>query len=177
VSDISFTASSGSIPYQQNLDQAAVIAVALEQIFLSSAPASERRQAAVAYIRDELADARCQAAAREAAESLSPQLNLLDPLPPDGIVGLAVQPLNVCRKCGDPVAVVGAGTPPHYASLHCRSCGVFRGWLSRVHCAYLAEVIADAGVPRKPIILSHDNHGNGRDMVQPQPLVSLHQQT
>jgi hypothetical protein len=82
----------------------------------------------------------------------------------------------VVPQCGDLLAIIGPGTPPHYASLHCRSCGVFRSWLSRVRCPYLAEVITDAGVPRKPIILSHDNHGIGRDTVQPRPLVSLHQQ-
>jgi hypothetical protein len=136
-----------------NLDQAAVIVTALEQIFLSSAPASERRQAAVAYIRDELADARCQAAAREAAESFPPQSDLLAPPPADRLFGIAVRPQAVCCKCGDPIAIIAPGKPPHFAMLQCRSCDAYRGWLPRAHGAYLAEIIADAGVPREPITL------------------------
>jgi hypothetical protein len=105
------------------------------------------------------------------------QLDLFNTAAPsDPLLGLTVKLPNTCSKCGDLLAIIGPGTPPHYASLHCRSCGVFRSWLSRVRCPYLAEVITDAGVPRKPIILSHDNHGIGRDTVQPRPLVSLHQQ-
>ena len=65
-----------------------------------------------------------------------------------------MKPPNVCRQCADPVAIVGPGTPPHYASLRCRSCDLHRGWLSRVHCAYLAEVIAEFGVPRDPVTIS-----------------------
>jgi hypothetical protein len=161
-------ASSGSISYRRNLDQAAVIATALEQIFASSASASERRQAAVAYIRDAVER-------RTGEESFSPQLDLPDPPSADHITGIAVQPSNVCRRCGDPVAIVGPGTPPHYASLRCRSCDVFRGWLPRAHGAYLTEVVAEAGVPRHPIPLS-GNHGIDRDPVQARPLISLHQQ-
>jgi hypothetical protein len=168
-------ASSGSTSYRRNLDQAAVIAAALEQIFTSSAPAQERQRAAADYIADELIAAERRAAWETGESSFPPQLNLLEPSPLGGIVGLAVQPQTTCRRCGDPVAVVGAGKAMHHASLHCRSCDLHRGWLSRAHCAYLAEIVAEAGVPREPIILS-DNNGIDRDPVQPRPLVSLHQQ-
>jgi hypothetical protein len=64
-----------------------------------------------------------------------------------------VKPPKACRRCGDPVATVGPGTPPHYASVRCRSCGLHRGWLSRAHCAYLTDVITETGAPRQAIVL------------------------
>jgi hypothetical protein len=170
------TASSGPVPYHRNLDQAAVIVTALEQIFRSAASEQERRQAAAAYISDELVAVERQAAVRDAGEGFPSQLDLAKPPPPtERLSGLAVQPQTICRRCGDPVAIVGPGTPPHYASLRCRSCDVFRGWLPRAHGAYLTEVVAEAGVPRHPIPLS-GNHGIDRDPVQARPLISLHQQ-
>jgi hypothetical protein len=63
-----------------------------------------------------------------------------------------VKPPNACPRCGDPVAVVGAGKSPHDASLRCRFCDRHLGWLSRLHCAFLHEVIAE-GAPREPIAL------------------------
>ena len=82
------------------------------------------------------------------------QLDLFGPPPPaDPLLGLAVNCPNACRRCGDPVAIVGPGKPPHYASLRCRSCDLHRGWLARTHWAYLTEVIAEAGAPHQPIAL------------------------
>jgi hypothetical protein len=137
---LSPAASSGSVSNRRNLDQAAVIVTALEQIFSSSSPASERRAAAVAYVRDELAAVECPTS-WETGENFPLQFNLPDPPSPDRITGIAVRPSNVCRRCGDPVAIIGPGTPPHCASLHCRSCELHRGWLSRAHCAYLVEIV------------------------------------
>jgi hypothetical protein len=146
-------ASCGTVYTTRIPDHATVIVTALERIFDSSAPVWERRQAAIAYVRDELADVERQAADRWPGENFHPQLDLLDPLTSaDSLWGLAVKPPNACRKCGDPVATVGPGKPPHSASLRCRSCDLHRGWVSRAHCAYLNEVIA-TGVPREPIVL------------------------
>jgi hypothetical protein len=159
------TASSGTVSNYRNLDHAAVIATALEQIFRSSASELERRQAAVNYLRAELAGVERHL---ESDESFPPQPNPLEPPPADRIIGIAVQPQTVCRKCGDPVAIVGPGKPPHFSSLHCRSCGVFRSWLPRAHGAYLAEVVADAGVPREPLRLHSlpEKNDDGRSVVR-----------
>jgi hypothetical protein len=69
------------------------------------------------------------------------------------LLGLAVRLPHACRKCAGSVATVGPGTPPHYASLRCRSCDFHRGWLSRANCTFLTEVINKGGAPREPIVL------------------------
>ena len=162
------TASSGTVSYHHHPDHATYIATALEQIFGSTASAQERRQAAIDYIHEELIDTKRQAAAGD-GERFHTQPDFFGPPPStDHLSGLAVKPPNVCRQCADPVAIVGPGTPPHYASLRCRSCDLHRGWLSRVHCAYLAEVIAD-GVPRDPITISSskpEKNDDGRSVVR-----------
>jgi hypothetical protein len=136
-------------------DRAVVMATALQQIFGSTAPAQERLAAATAYVREELDDAAHQIAAdRGLGEGFHALPDFFGPPTSAGpFLGLAVRPPNACRRCGDPVAIVGPGTPPHYASLHCRSCGRHHGWLSRANCTFLTKVINNGGAPREPIVL------------------------
>ena len=59
---------------------------------------------------------------------------------------------NTCSKCGDLVAIVGPGKPPHCASLLCQSCGLHRGWVSRANYTFINEVINKFGAPSEPIV-------------------------
>jgi len=52
------------------------------------------------------------------------------PPPENPLLGLSVRLPDVCGKCNDTLAVIGAGAGPHKASLGCNSCGHFRGWIS-----------------------------------------------
>jgi hypothetical protein len=94
------------------------------------------------------------ASAFRGGEIFHAQLDLFGPpTSADPLPGLAVRPPAACPQCRDPVATVGPGKPPHYASLRCRFCNLHRGWLSRVHHAYLTKVINTAGAaPREPIV-------------------------
>ena len=63
------TASSGTVSYHHHPDHATYIAMALEQIFGSTASAQGRRQAAIGYIHKELVDTKRQAAAGDGEDS------------------------------------------------------------------------------------------------------------
>jgi hypothetical protein len=65
----------------------------------------------------------------------------------DPLIGLAVRLPNDLCKCGSDIAVIGTGTAPHYARLQCRSCGRFRGWLSKFTADWIAGVAASFGAP------------------------------
>jgi hypothetical protein len=70
----------------------------------------------------------------------------------DPLTGLAVKLPNSCGKCGHLVAIVGAGKPPHFASLRCQSCGMHRGWVSRANYTFPNEIINKFGAPTEPIV-------------------------
>ena len=94
------------------------------------------------------------ASASRCGESYHTQPDFCGPPPSaDPLLGLAVKPPKACRRCGGPVATVGAGKPPHSASLLCRSCGLHRGWVSRANCTFLTKAINNGGAPREPIVL------------------------
>jgi hypothetical protein len=81
------------------------------------------------------------------------QLDLFDAATTaDPLTGLAVKLPDTCGKCGQLIAVVGPGKPPHFASLLCRSCGLHRGWVSRAKYTFLSEIINKFGAPNEPII-------------------------
>jgi hypothetical protein len=81
------------------------------------------------------------------------QLNLFGaPNSADPLLGFPVKLPNTRSKCADLVAIVGRGTPPHSASLLCRSCGMHRGWISRANYAFLSEIINKFGAPTEPIV-------------------------
>jgi hypothetical protein len=91
--------------------------------------------------------------------------------PADPLAGLAVKLPDTCGKCGQLVAIVGPGKPPHCASLLCRSCGAFRGWISRANYTFLNEIINKFGVPTEPIVFRNrstkpEQDGDGSSAVQ-----------
>jgi hypothetical protein len=87
------------------------------------------------------------------------------------LFGVAVKLPDTCSKCGDLVATVGPGKPPHCASLFCRSCGLHRGWISRANYNFLYEVINKFGAPSEPIVFRSrstkpEQNGDGASVVQ-----------
>jgi hypothetical protein len=76
--------------------------------------------------------------------------------PADPILGLVVKLPN-CSKCGDPLAFIGPGKPPHCASLLCQLCGLHRGWISRTNYKFLNEITNKFGVPSEPIVFRTRN--------------------
>ena len=90
---------------------------------------------------------------RHRSVSFGAQLDLFGTAAPaDPLLGLAVKLPDTCSKCGDLVAIVGPGKPPHCASLLCRSCGLHRGWISRANYTFLNEIINKFGAPTEPIV-------------------------
>ena len=82
------------------------------------------------------------------------QLDLFGPpTSSDPVLGLAMKLPSTCRHCGELVATVGPGKPPHSASVRCRSCRLHRGWLSRANYTFLNEAINTGGALREPIVL------------------------
>jgi hypothetical protein len=75
-----------------------------------------------------------------------------EPVPADPLLDLVVTPPDPC-KCGTHDAIIGAGAGPHLASLHCRACGLHRGWLPLVTYQFLAEIVAKFGRPVEPIAI------------------------
>lgn len=72
------------------------------------------------------------------------------PAPPiDPLIGLAVKLPDKCR-CSGALAVIGAGTDLHRATLRCRSCGEPRGFLSKPEAAFIERIAATFGAP--PVI-------------------------
>jgi hypothetical protein len=91
--------------------------------------------------------------------------------PADPLTGLAGKLPDTCRNCGDLIAIVRPGKPPHCASLLCRSCGMHRGWLSRANYTFLCEVINKFGAPTEPIVFRSrstkpEENGDGISVVQ-----------
>ena len=37
---------------------------------------------------------------------------------------------DICKNCGSPLSLIGPAPVPHRASLHCKECRAFRGWVS-----------------------------------------------
>lgn len=63
----------------------------------------------------------------------------------DPLIGATVRLPNDLCKCGSDIAVVGTGTGTHRARLQCRSCGRFRGWLSKFTADWIEAVAAKCG--------------------------------
>jgi hypothetical protein len=60
-----------------------------------------------------------------------------------------------CGECGQTSVVIGAGTGPHVASLHCASCNRHRGWLPKAAVNFLATTVTLFGKPAEPITISN----------------------
>jgi hypothetical protein len=79
------------------------------------------------------------------------QLDLfITAVPTDPLIGLSVELSDAC-KCGGTVALTGAGSGPHRASLHCASCGAHPGWLPRKACSFISKIIKEFGPLTAPI--------------------------
>jgi hypothetical protein len=65
-------------------------------------------------------------------------------------VGVHVRPDDNCQ-CGEGVAVISAGRPPHAAGLVCITCHGHRGWLPHRAHAFILETIKQFGRPNEPI--------------------------
>jgi hypothetical protein len=72
--------------------------------------------------------------------------------PPDPLIGGLVELPDAC-KCGDTIALIGAGSGPHRASLRCPLCGAHRGWLARETHDFINEIIRKFGPLTAPIII------------------------
>jgi hypothetical protein len=75
------------------------------------------------------------------------------------LLGISVRLPDVCAKCGDSVAVIGAGKGMHKASLSCKACGHFRGWVSRASYDFLTAITNKFGAPTTPIVIRRGQHG------------------
>jgi hypothetical protein len=58
-----------------------------------------------------------------------------------------------CCACGDTAVVIGQGTSPHAASLHCACCGRHRGWLPKAVTEFLTSMIRLFGPPPDGILI------------------------
>jgi hypothetical protein len=84
---------------------------------------------------------------------LDAQLHLFDgAASANPLSGLSVKLPDTCSNCGDLVAIIGPGKPPHCASLLCRSCRLHRGWISGANYTFLSEIINKFGAPTEPIV-------------------------
>jgi hypothetical protein len=66
------------------------------------------------------------------------------------IVGLVVDLQDACA-CGTNLAVIGAGSGPHLASLRCQACDHHRGWVSRQSYNFLTKTTEQFGRTDEPI--------------------------
>jgi hypothetical protein len=62
------------------------------------------------------------------------------------IMGRPVKMPNHCR-CGSNIGIVGPGSGPHLASVHCRNCNKHRAWLSKHTAQWLEAVSQKFGAP------------------------------
>ena len=86
---------------------------------------------------------------------MNTQFDLFRVSPPastDPLIGVVVELPDAC-KCGGTVALIGAGSAPHRASLRCASCGVHRGWLARETHDFINEIIRKFGPLTAPITI------------------------
>jgi hypothetical protein len=74
------------------------------------------------------------------------------PAAPDPLLGLSVELPGVCG-CAATTALIGTGTGPHRASLHCASCSRHRGWVTHTTAAFILKLIDQFGRPTEPIIV------------------------
>jgi hypothetical protein len=73
--------------------------------------------------------------------------------PGNPLLGLSVRLPDTCSKCGESVAVIGPGKAQHKASVSCKSCGFFRGWISFESYNFIAAITCKFGAPTTPILI------------------------
>ena len=69
------------------------------------------------------------------------------------LVGIDVRLPDRCKHCSSQLAVIGPSRPPHRASMNCKSCGSFRGWVSNVSFDFISKVVEQFGRPTEPILI------------------------
>ena len=75
------------------------------------------------------------------------------PAPNPAINGLVVKLPDTCKHCKSDLAVIGPAPVPHRASLHCKKCRLFRGWVSNEAFRFISKVVAQFGKPVDPILI------------------------
>lgn len=76
--------------------------------------------------------------------------------PIDPIIGVYVDLKEIRRspcRCGETVAVIGAGKSNNAASLHCVKCGHWRDWLRKDAAEALLALTRCVGRPTEPVII------------------------
>jgi hypothetical protein len=66
-------------------------------------------------------------------------------------LAVAIEREQLC--CDNNIAIIGAGTAMHAASLRCAKCGRHRGWLPAATIPFIEETIRHFGRPTEPIVL------------------------
>jgi hypothetical protein len=75
------------------------------------------------------------------------------PAPNPAINGLVAKLPDICKKCGSHLAIIGPAPVPHRASLHCKECRAFRGWVSDTSFKFVSKVVEQFGKPTEPILI------------------------
>jgi hypothetical protein len=81
-------------------------------------------------------------------ETFAPLGKIVNPL-----IGIDVKLPDACKHCGSNLAVIGAAPIPHRASLHCKECGLFRGWVSNEAFRFVNKIVEQFGKPTEPILI------------------------
>ena len=89
-----------------------------------------------------------RATALSSTETFAPLGKIVNPL-----IGIDVKLPDTCKHCGSDLAVIGAAPVPHRASLHCKECRTFRGWVSDSSFKFVRKVIEQFGKPKEPILI------------------------
>ena len=89
-----------------------------------------------------------EATSLSSTETFAPLGKIVNPL-----VGIDVRLPDSCKHCGSQLAVIGPSRPPHRASMNCKSCASFRGWVSNVSFDFISKVVEQFGQPTEPILI------------------------
>jgi hypothetical protein len=78
-------------------------------------------------------------------------------------IGLAVEIERGLLCCDNNIAIIGASTAMHAASLRCAKCGRHRGWLPAAAIPFLEQTMQHFGRPTEPIVLRMEHINMARD--------------
>jgi hypothetical protein len=88
------------------------------------------------------------ATALSSTETFTPLGKIANPL-----IGINVKLPDGCKHCASDLAVIGAAPVPHRASLHCKECQLFRGWVSDTSFRFVSRVVEQFGKPTEPVLI------------------------
>ena len=89
-----------------------------------------------------------RATALSSTETFAPLGKIVNPL-----IGINVKLPDACKHCGSNLAIIGPAPIPHRASLHCRGCQLFRGWVSNEAFRFVSKIVEQFGRPIEPILI------------------------